>query len=171
MHCACCSDPLSRAPPEMPFCQAIQPGVLPLPAKVAWSPDLGIAPVDPEVVSICEKAAAWFASLGAEVINDCPDVHDAVHIFQVRPSSIAHAVCTAIGAPACHMHTQSLRFPCSDQCHVQCCRSMSSCDAPSQRQHAAVLTCQQCRRHCLALCSNSSLADTSASNDEPAKEC
>ena len=77
------SDPLSREPPELPFCQAIQPGRLPLPSKVAWSPDLGIAPVDAEVVSIGEQAAAWFASLGADLVYDCPDLHDAVYIFQV----------------------------------------------------------------------------------------
>lgn len=79
----CSSDPLSSTPPEMPFCQAIQPGSLPLPSKVAWSPDLGIAPVDAEVVSICEQAAGWFASLGADLVHNCPDLHDAVNIFQV----------------------------------------------------------------------------------------
>ena len=77
------SDPLSREPPELPFCQAIQPGRLPLPSKVAWSPDLGIAPVDPEVVSICELAAGWFGSVGADLVHDCPNLHDAADIFQV----------------------------------------------------------------------------------------
>jgi len=38
---------------------------------VAWSPDLGYAPVDPEVARICEDAAAHFESLGChvEVVN------------------------------------------------------------------------------------------------------
>ena len=39
--------------------------------------------MQPEVASICAKAARWFASLGAEVMDDSPDVHDAQHIFQV----------------------------------------------------------------------------------------
>ena len=79
----CCSDPLSKEAPQVPFCQAIQPGRLPLPSKVAWSPDLGIAPVDGQVVSICERAAVWFASMGAHLVHDCPNLHDAAHIFQV----------------------------------------------------------------------------------------
>jgi aspartyl-tRNA(Asn)/glutamyl-tRNA(Gln) amidotransferase subunit A len=38
---------------------------------VAWSPDLGYARVDPEVLRICEEAAAQFESLGChvEVVN------------------------------------------------------------------------------------------------------
>ena len=85
------SDPLSRKPPELPFCQAIQPGRLPLPHKVAWSPDLGIAPVDAEVVSICKQAAGWFGSVGGELVHDCPDLHDAAPIFQVRLPACLHS--------------------------------------------------------------------------------
>jgi Asp-tRNA(Asn)/Glu-tRNA(Gln) amidotransferase A subunit family amidase len=38
---------------------------------VAWTPDLGFAPVDAEVVEICQEAAAQFESLGChvEVVN------------------------------------------------------------------------------------------------------
>jgi aspartyl-tRNA(Asn)/glutamyl-tRNA(Gln) amidotransferase subunit A len=35
--------------------------------KIAWSPDLGFAPVDPEVRNITESAALEFSSLGATV--------------------------------------------------------------------------------------------------------
>ena len=67
----------------MPYVEAIKPGVSPTPKRVAWTPNLGISPVQPEIADICERAARWFATLGAEVTDDCPDVHDAQHIFQV----------------------------------------------------------------------------------------
>lgn len=68
----------------MPFGEAIKPGLLPHPKRVAWTPDLGISPMQPEIGSICKKAAEWFATVGAEVVEDCPDVHDAQNIFQVQ---------------------------------------------------------------------------------------
>ncbi|KAL3132404.1 hypothetical protein ABBQ32_008965 [Trebouxia sp. C0010 RCD-2024] len=85
------SDPLSRQPPEVSFSEAIQPGKWPLPSRVAWSPNLGIAPVDPEVATICEQAAGWFASMGAELVHDCPELHDAVDIFQVLRAAVMAA--------------------------------------------------------------------------------
>lgn len=52
--------------------------------KVAWSPDLGFAPVDPEVVEICQKAAQVFAGeLGCKVEEAAPDFSDSPQIFQV----------------------------------------------------------------------------------------
>ncbi len=68
----------------MSYTKAIEPGALPPPAAVAWTPDLSISPVDPEVSSICEKAARWFSTLGAKVVDASPDVHDAQELFQVR---------------------------------------------------------------------------------------
>jgi Asp-tRNA(Asn)/Glu-tRNA(Gln) amidotransferase A subunit family amidase len=40
--------------------------------KIAWSPDLGHAEVDPEVADICARAAAVFSELGAEVEEASP---------------------------------------------------------------------------------------------------
>jgi aspartyl-tRNA(Asn)/glutamyl-tRNA(Gln) amidotransferase subunit A len=40
--------------------------------RVAWSPDLGYAPVDPEVRAICEAAAKRFADAGANVEEATP---------------------------------------------------------------------------------------------------
>lgn len=77
------NDPLSKPPPEMSYSKAIEPGSVARPATVAWTPDLGISPMDPEVASICEKAARWFSSLGAKVADASPDVHDAQQLFQV----------------------------------------------------------------------------------------
>lgn len=51
--------------------------------KVAWSPDLGFAPVDKVVVEICQQAAQVFSTeLGCEVEEASPDMHDAPYIFQ-----------------------------------------------------------------------------------------
>jgi Asp-tRNA(Asn)/Glu-tRNA(Gln) amidotransferase A subunit family amidase len=45
----------------------------PLPKlRVAWSTDLGYAPVEPEVAEICERAAKRFAELGWEVEEAAP---------------------------------------------------------------------------------------------------
>jgi len=51
--------------------------------RVAWSPDLGFAPVEPEVVNICKQAVAVFSEvLGCQVEEASPDLHDAPAIFQ-----------------------------------------------------------------------------------------
>ncbi len=42
--------------------------------RVAWSPDLGFAVVDPEVAAICEQAARRFAAASAAVIVERPVV-------------------------------------------------------------------------------------------------
>jgi len=44
--------------------------------KVAWSPDLGSAEVEPEVAEITARAAALFADLGCEVVEATPDAPD-----------------------------------------------------------------------------------------------
>ena len=58
-------DPLSQPAPPEPFLAATDR--LPAPARVAWTPNLGIAPVDPEVAAIAGRAAAWFAETGAVI--------------------------------------------------------------------------------------------------------
>ncbi|MEJ7582654.1 MAG: amidase family protein [Acidimicrobiales bacterium] len=45
------------------------------PLKVAWSPTLGYAPVDPEVLSVCEEALARLSDFGTEVVEE-PSVFD-----------------------------------------------------------------------------------------------
>ena len=84
-----CRDPLSNPPPQLSYTQAIEPDALPLPDAVAWTPDLGVSPIDPEVASICQKAAHWFSTVGAQVQDACPDVHDAQELFQVRVTLLA----------------------------------------------------------------------------------
>src|ERR1700733_13403852 len=53
------------------------------PKRVAYSPDLGITPVDPEVAPITRKAAARFAEAGAIVEEAHPDLSEAHECFHV----------------------------------------------------------------------------------------
>ncbi|ESR23835.1 amidase [Lutibaculum baratangense] len=50
--------------------------------RVAFSADLGITPVDPEVAEICRRAAHRFAELGVEVVEAHPDLSEAPETFQ-----------------------------------------------------------------------------------------
>jgi amidase len=74
------ADPLSLEKPATPFIAAVKAPKPP--KKVAFSPDLGVTPVDPEVAEICAKAAQKFADLGVEVVEAAPDFTDLQHIFQ-----------------------------------------------------------------------------------------
>jgi amidase len=51
--------------------------------RVAWSSDLGVAPLDPEVKSICERAVHSFERAGAMVSEASPDLRDANTAFYV----------------------------------------------------------------------------------------
>ncbi|HEX7968758.1 MAG TPA: amidase family protein [Stellaceae bacterium] len=73
-------DPLSVPPPAEGFLDAVlapEP-----PRRVAFSPDLGFLPVDPEVRDIAAAAAERFAGLGVAVEQAAPDLRDAPEIFQ-----------------------------------------------------------------------------------------
>ncbi len=74
-------DPLSLAAPGVPFLRAALEPVAP--GRIAWSSDLGISPLHPEVRAICTQAVAKFAGLGAVVEEHCPDFSDAEQTFQV----------------------------------------------------------------------------------------
>lgn len=75
------ADPLSL--PALPgtFRAAARYGKKPL--RVAYSPDLGITPVDPEVAAITRKAALRFAEADVAVELAHPDLHEAHECFQV----------------------------------------------------------------------------------------
>jgi aspartyl-tRNA(Asn)/glutamyl-tRNA(Gln) amidotransferase subunit A len=59
------SDLRSLPRPEAPWRAALDDPRPPV--KVAWSPTLGYAPVDDQVLRVCERAVGMFGDLGAEV--------------------------------------------------------------------------------------------------------
>jgi amidase len=75
------ADPLSL--PKLPtsFLSAARSGKAP--KRVAYSPDLGITPVDPEVAAITRKAAMRLAEAGAIVEEAHPDLSEAHECFHV----------------------------------------------------------------------------------------
>jgi amidase len=75
------ADPLSL--PRLPasFLSAARSGNRP--KRVAYSPDLGITPVDPEVAAITRKAASRFTEAGVIVEEAHPDLREAHECFHV----------------------------------------------------------------------------------------
>jgi amidase len=51
--------------------------------RVAWSPDLGFLPVEPDVQAVCEAALPVLESLGCRVEHACPDLRGASEVFKV----------------------------------------------------------------------------------------
>lgn len=52
-------------------------------SRVAFSPDLGVGPVDPDVASVTASAAAKLADAGVDITGDIPDFSAARDTFQV----------------------------------------------------------------------------------------
>jgi amidase len=75
------ADPLSLPAPATSFLSAARSGKRP--KRIAYSPDLGITPVDPEVKAITRKAAERFAETGVLVEEAHPDWHEAHECFHV----------------------------------------------------------------------------------------
>ena len=75
------ADPLSL--PQLPdsFLSAVRSGGKP--KRVAYSPDLGITPVDPEVKQVTRKAAERFTEAGVAVEEAHPDLREAHECFHV----------------------------------------------------------------------------------------
>ena len=72
-------DPRSLPATGEDFARAVDGGARGL--RVAWSPDLGGAPVDPEVRRITEAAAKAFVDLGCRVEEEHPPLDDALALF------------------------------------------------------------------------------------------
>ena len=70
------ADPRDRLslPSEIDFLEAMEGSISGL--RVAWSPDLGYAPIDPEVREITTTAAARFSELGCHVEEVQPGIPD-----------------------------------------------------------------------------------------------
>ena len=75
------ADPLSLPLLPTSFLSATRSGSKP--KRIAFSPDLGITPVDPEVAAITRHAAARFAEIGVLVEEAHPDLREAHECFQV----------------------------------------------------------------------------------------
>ena len=72
-------DPLAlAAPPEPYLSAALSPE---LPARIAWSDDLGITPVEPEVRAVCRAAVERLAAAGVTVAEAHPDLGTAPDAF------------------------------------------------------------------------------------------
>lgn len=85
-------DPLSLPTPTTSFLSAAQSGKKP--KRIAYSPDLGITPVDPEVKAITRKAAERFAEAGAIVEEAHPDwreAHECFHVLRAFDFAITKA--------------------------------------------------------------------------------
>jgi amidase len=75
------ADPLSLPVLPVSFLSAARSGKRP--KRIAYSPDLGITPVDPEVAAITRKAASRLAEAGAIVEEAHPDLREAHECFHV----------------------------------------------------------------------------------------
>ena len=75
------ADPLSLPVLPTSFLSEARSGKRP--KRIAYSPDLGITPVDPEVAAITRKAALRFAELGVIVEEAHPDLREAHECFHV----------------------------------------------------------------------------------------
>ena len=76
-------DPLSWPAPSVPYRDAVAAPARP--RRIAFSPDLGFMPVDPEVRDICARAMAHFETMGVAVEERTPDFSgamDAFHTFR-----------------------------------------------------------------------------------------
>ena len=75
------ADPLSLPVLPNSFLSAARSGHKP--KRIAYSPDLGITPVDPEVAAVTRKAAQRFAEAGVIVEEAHPDLREAHECFHV----------------------------------------------------------------------------------------
>jgi amidase len=74
-------DPLSLEAPGRTFLSAAEAPALP--ARIAWSADLGITPVEADVRTVCAAAVERLAAAGARVDEAHPDMTPAPEAFHV----------------------------------------------------------------------------------------
>jgi aspartyl-tRNA(Asn)/glutamyl-tRNA(Gln) amidotransferase subunit A len=68
------ADPMTLPDPAQPFRHQLDGDMRGW--RLAWSPDLGLGHVDPEVAAVCERAVAAFEELGAHVTAATPPWED-----------------------------------------------------------------------------------------------
>lgn len=85
-------DPLSLPDSGEDYFSVVQGDLRLKGMRVAWSPDLGgMAPVEPDVKTLCAKAADVFEMLGCHVEEASPSVQGAHEIFEVLNASLRTA--------------------------------------------------------------------------------
>jgi amidase len=83
-------DPWSRPRPPKPFAAAAaEPRP---PRRVAFSANLGLSNVDPEIADICRAGVLGFTDLKTEVVEACPAFGDAIETFQTLRALMFAAV-------------------------------------------------------------------------------
>ena len=75
-------DPIARDAPNVSFAQTVREKESCKPTRAAFSPDLGLFPIDSEVAEICSQAAQRFEALGIKVEDGGPSFKSAVDTFQ-----------------------------------------------------------------------------------------
>jgi len=73
-------DPLSLPAPATPFVEAVRAPRAP--KRIAFTPDLNLSLVDPEVADICRAGTQAFSDLGAGVEEACPEFAGGLEAFQ-----------------------------------------------------------------------------------------
>ncbi len=74
------ANPLAQPVTEASFLSITKQKLKPM--KVAYSPDLGVSPVDPEIADICAQAALRFEEAGVIVETVTPELGDAPEVFK-----------------------------------------------------------------------------------------
>ena len=85
-------DPISLATPVETFAEAVRHKEAHAPTRVAYSPNLGLFPIDSEVAEICAAAAQRFKGFGAQVEDGGPSFEGAVDIFQTLRATLFSAM-------------------------------------------------------------------------------
>ena len=79
-------DPIALRTPATPF-HPVEPADL-RGLRLAWTPDLGRYPVEPEVVDVCQAALPTFRDLGADIEDAAPDLSGADRIFRTLRANL-----------------------------------------------------------------------------------
>ena len=132
------ADPLSLPLLPVSFLSAARSGKGP--KRVAYSPDLGITPVDPEVAAITRKAAARFAEAGAIVEEAHPDLREAHECFHVlRAFDFAISKAALLRDKRDHAQARSdLEYRGRPQAHGRAAGARGSATRRDDRAHARV---------------------------------
>jgi len=96
-------DPKSLEAPRFAFLDAARAPKNP--ARIGFTPNLGIGPVDREVAAICQAATNRFLESGTTVEEACPNFSGAMEIFQ----TLRAALFAAIAAPLLDNHRDQLK--------------------------------------------------------------